>query len=263
MLLVVCYLVLRFTFIGKTSSADAVGPGYFSEAYKRLGPVAVEQKIVGSIFAITALLWFTRADLDLGVVTLPGWSGLFHQADYIQDSMVAVFMAMLLFVIPASPSKGGFLLAWKDVSKLPFDIILLFGSGFALAKGFELSGLSNWIAAGLSIFSDTNILLLIAGICLIVCVISEFASNVASIQLVIPILVAFQKDLGIDPLLLLVPATLAASLGFMMPVATAPNTIVFGSNRISVSDMVRSGWWINFAGILIITLLVWVFLTFL
>jgi len=170
---------------------------------------------------------------------------------------------MLLFVIPASPSKGGFLLAWKDVSKLPFDIILLFGSGFALAKGFELSGLSNWIAAGLSIFSGTNVLLLIAGICLIVCVISEFASNVASIQLVIPILIAFQKDLGIDPLLLLVPATLAASLGFMMPVATAPNTIVFGSNRISVSDMVRSGWWINFAGILIITLLVWVFLTFL
>ena len=261
MLLVVCYLVLRFSFISRISNADAVGSGYFSEAYKRLGPVSHEQKIVGSIFCITALLWFTRADLDLGVAKLPGWSDVFQQADYIQDSMVAMFMAMLLFVIPAPSSNGGYLLAWKDVSRLPFDIILLFGSGFALAKGFELSGLSQWIAAGLSGFSGSNLLLLIAAICLIVCVISEFASNVASIQLVIPILVAFQKDLGIDPLLLLIPATLAASLGFMMPVATAPNTIVFGSNRISVSDMVRSGWWLNFAGILIITLLVWAFLT--
>jgi len=179
---------------------------------------------------------------------------LFHQADYIQDSMVAVFMAMLLFVIPASPSKGGFLLAWKDVSKLPFDIILLFGSGFALAKGFELSGLSNWIAAGLSIFSGTNVLLLIAGICLIVCVISEFASNVASIQLVIPILIAFQKDLGIDPLLLLVPATLAASLGFMMPVATAPNTIVFSSGHIRVREMASVGFLTDLFAIAIITI---------
>ncbi|MFZ9943588.1 MAG: SLC13 family permease [Bacteroidia bacterium] len=261
MLLAVCFLVLKFSFLKNLSAGDVVDKSYFSDAYQRLGPVSGEQKWVGGVFAFTAFMWFTRADLDLGLIVVPGWSGLFQFPDFIQDSMVAVFMAMLLFLIPAPSQRNTFLLTWKDVSRLPFDIILLFGSGFALAKGFEVSGLSQWLAQGLSMFSNANTLLLILGICIIVCVISEFASNVASIQLVIPILVAFQKDLGVDPLVLLIPATLAASLGFMMPVATAPNTIVFGSNRLSVSDMVRSGWWLNLVGVLIITMMVWLFLT--
>jgi sodium-dependent dicarboxylate transporter 2/3/5 len=260
-LLVVCFLVLKFSFLKKMPAGDAVDKGYFSDAYQRLGPVTNEQKWVGGIFVLTAVLWFTRADLDLGFVRVPGWSRLFHAPDFLQDSMVAIFMAMLLFMIPAPSNRGTYLLTWKDVSRLPFDIILLFGSGFALAKGFEVSGLSQWLAQGLSMFSKANVFLLIMGICIIVCVISEFASNVASIQLVIPILLAFQKDLGVDPLMLLIPATLAASLGFMMPVATAPNTIVFGSNRLMVSDMVRSGWWLNLAGVLIITMMAWLFLT--
>jgi sodium-dependent dicarboxylate transporter 2/3/5 len=260
-LLTVCYFVLKLVFLRGAENIQSVDRNYFRDAYHRLGKISMEQKIVAVIFSITAILWFTRADLNFGFVTLPGWSNLFSSPEFVQDSMVAVFMAMLLFLIPAPSRKGETMLHWKDVSRLPFDIILLFGSGFALAKGFELSGLSDWIADGLKVFSSTHVLLLMAGICLVVCIISEFASNVASIQLVIPVLVAFQKDLGVDPLLLLVPATLAASLGFMMPVATAPNTIVFGSNRLSVSDMLRVGVWMNLAGVLVITWLVWLFLT--
>jgi sodium-dependent dicarboxylate transporter 2/3/5 len=258
-----CYLILKRTFLKGLKNANNFDGDYFSSAYSRLGVIGKEQLIVAWVFSLTALLWFTRADIDMGAFKIPGWSGLFPSSDFIQDSTVAVFMALLLFLIPAPSRKNEFILDWKDISRLPFDIILLFGSGFALAKGFELSGLSVWISDGLNVFSHAPMWLLIASICLVVCVVSEFASNVASIQLVIPVLIAFQKDLQVDPLLLLLPATFAASLGFMMPVATAPNTIVFGSNRLTVGNMVRAGVLMNIVGVLVITMLVWLFLTIL
>jgi sodium-dependent dicarboxylate transporter 2/3/5 len=261
LLLFTCFWILKKSFLKNTRFVQEVDRDYFASAYARLGPIQSEQRIVAWLFSLTALLWFTRVDIDLGIFRIPGWSDLFSISEYIQDSTVAVLMALLLFLIPAPSRKGTFLLDWKDISRLPFDIILLFGSGFALAKGFEISGLSVWISDGLNVFANAPIWLLIGGICLVVCIISEFASNVASIQLVIPVLIAFQKDLQVDPLLLLLPATLAASLGFMMPVATAPNTIVFGSNRLTVGNMVRAGIWMNIIGVLVITVLVWLFLT--
>jgi sodium-dependent dicarboxylate transporter 2/3/5 len=127
-------------------------------------------------------------------------------------------------------------------------------------KGFELSGLSDWLASHLKVLKGAEPVLLILCIVVVVSVISEFASNVASIQLVIPILIAFQKELDLHPLILMVPATLAASLGFMLPVATAPNTIVFGSRKLDVKDMASAGFLIDLAGILVITLVMLFFL---
>ena len=201
------------------------------------------------------MLWFTRSDLILGSFTLPGWNRIFAYPEYITDSTVAVFMAVLLFVIPSRQEKGRALLNWNEAKKLPFDIILLFGSGFALAKGFDESGLSTWLAGLLSLFKDANIFLVVFSLAVLVCIISEFASNVASIQLMIPVLIVLQQELQVDALVLMIPATLAASTGFMMPVATAPNTIVFGSGKIKVLDMVRAGFFMDIIGILVITLL--------
>ena len=201
------------------------------------------------------MLWFTRSDLILGSFTLPGWNRIFAYPEYITDSTVAVFMAVLLFVIPSRQEKGRALLTWNEAKKLPFDIILLFGSGFALAKGFDESGLSTWLAGLLSLFKDANIFLVVFSLAVLVCIISEFASNVASIQLMIPVLIVLQQELQVDALVLMIPATLAASTGFMMPVATAPNTIVFGSGKIKVLDMVRAGFFMDIIGILVITLL--------
>ncbi len=254
-LLIVCYFVLRFLFV-KQKQTPGLTKSYFVTAYQNLGPITKDQRTVAILFVTTAVLWFTRADIDLGTFVIPGWSSLFGNPSYLQDSTVAMFMAFILFLLPASSKPGSALLKWSDVTKLPFDIILLFGSGFALAEGFEVSGLSDWLAEKLQLFHDLNPVLLVAGITAVVCLISEFASNVASIQLVLPILIAFQKDLGTDPLLLMVPATLAASLGFMLPVATAPNTIVYGSGRIGVRDMARAGLILDIAGIIIITLIV-------
>jgi len=254
-LFVCCYFILRKLFL-KSNHNHGLTHNYFVKAYDKLGPVSFEQRVVLYIFVSTAVLWFTRADIDFGSFVFPGWSNLFPFPAFIQDSTVAVFMALVLFLIPSKNEKGSTLLQWKDATKLPFDIILLFGSGFALAKGFETSGLSDWLAAQLRIFEGANTIVMVFGIVVIVCVISEFASNVASIQLVIPILIAFQKELDISPLVLMVPATLAASLGFMLPVATAPNTIVFGSRKIGVNDMARAGFWMDLTGILVITLIV-------
>jgi solute carrier family 13 (sodium-dependent dicarboxylate transporter), member 2/3/5 len=249
----IAFFVLKKMFIHKTATL-AIDKDYFLNAYQRLGKINADEKKVAIIFVITALLWFTRADIDFGLFKLTGWSNLFVNKEFLQDSTVAVFMAVLLFLIPSSTDQGRALIQWEDAAKLPFDIILLFGGGFALAKGFEVSGLSKWLAAQLTFTSETNIYVVIFALCLLVTIISEFASNVACIQLMLPILVALQGTLNIHPLMLMIPATLAASLGFMLPVATAPNTIVFGSNRLRVKDMLVAGFILDLIGIVLITL---------
>lgn len=251
--LLVAFGVLKTMFI-KKDTVLLLDKGYFSSAYQKLGKMSFEEKVVASIFSITALLWFTRADIDFGVDKMSGWSNLFPNKDYLQDSTVAIVMALLLFFIPSKKEKGRALIIWDDVTRLPFDIILLFGGGFALAKGFELSGLSNWLGSQLQFTSHANIYIFIFGMCILVTIISEFASNVACIQLMLPILLALQKTMDIHPLMLMIPATLAASLGFMLPVATAPNTIVFGSNRLRVKDMLKAGLVLDIVGIILITL---------
>ncbi|MBK7888059.1 MAG: anion permease [Bacteroidetes bacterium] len=130
---------------------------------------------------------------------------------------------------------------------------IAFGSGFALAKGFETSGLSNWLAQNLHAFKEIPLGLMILFICVLVTIISEFASNVASIQLVLPILISLQAGFTSDPATLLVPAALAASLGFMLPIATAPNTIVFSSGYIKVKELAFIGLIIDVIGIILIT----------
>jgi solute carrier family 13 (sodium-dependent dicarboxylate transporter), member 2/3/5 len=247
------FFALKFMFLKRDVSV-AIDRAYFSDAYKRLGKMGVEEKIVGVIFILTAVLWFTREDIDFGSFRMTGWSNLFDNNTYIHDGTVAIVMAVILFLIPSSKEKGKTLINWEEAAKLPYDIILLFGSGFALAKGFELSGLSTWLAGKLVFLDKSSLMLIILGICIIVTVISEFASNVASIQLVIPILVSLQQVLDVHPLLLMIPATLAASLGFMLPVATAPNTIVFGSKRIKVRDMMKVGLLMDVIGIILITI---------
>lgn len=254
--LILTFLVIRWIFIPRsksTESFEAKGDSYFKEEYKKLGRMNYEEKIITGIFVCTALLWFTRADIDFGNFTMPGWKNIFPKPENIQDGTVAIAMALLLFFIPSKTEKGRMLLSWDEAKKLPFHILLLFGSGFALAKGFELSGLSNWLAGQLYFMKGANPLVLVLSVCVLVTVISEFASNVASIQLMLPILLPLTGTLNVHPLLLMLPATLAASLGFMLPVATGPNTIVFGSGRVQVKDMMRTGLLINIIGILLIT----------
>lgn len=253
LMLLAAFYILKLLFLRHTKQI-LFDRNYFIISLQELGKMASEEKIVFAVFTTTACLWFSRRDIDFGVFQMRGWSHLFGaHASYITDSTVAIAMAFLLFLIPSKNEKGKMLMSWEEAKKLPIGIILLLGSGFALSKGCEQSGLSTWLAHQLVFLEHASPIVIIGGICIIVCIISELASNVASIQLVLPILIAIQQVTNLPALMLMVPATLAASLGFMLPVATPPNTIVYGSGRIRAADMRNSGLLLDIAGIIIIT----------
>lgn len=250
--LFVTFFILKHLFL-KNNKFENLDKNHFANEYAKLGKMSYEEIIVSIIFLATALLWFTRADIDFGVFQLYGWNNFFAKKEFLQDSTVAIAMAILLFIIPSKQNKHHAILVWEDVKKLPFGIILLFGGGFALAKGFELSGLTVWLGSQLNFVSGANVYLVILLLCILITIISEFASNVACIQLMLPILIAMQHTMGVNPLMLMIPATLASSLGFMLPVATAPNTIVYGSGKIKTKDMLKAGLIIDIVGIIIIS----------
>lgn len=254
LLLIFTLLTLRLTLLKKQAGLP-FDINLFKVQQKALGKWNRDETNVAVIFLITVILWFTRSNIEMGDYIILGWGSLFPYPTQITDGTVAVFMAMLLFLIPSGSEPGRALLSWQEASKIPYEIILLFGSGFALSKGFETSGLSNWIAQQLHGIKHISPIYMIIAIGLVVTIISEFASNVASIQLVMPVVIALQSGLDLHPAMLTITAALAASLGFMLPVATAPNTIVFSSGHIKVGEMVKAGLFINLAGIALIALI--------
>jgi sodium-dependent dicarboxylate transporter 2/3/5 len=258
--LTLTFFALNFYFL-RNKVELIIDKEYFTDTYKKLGKFMYEEKWVFFLFIFCIVAWFTRADIDFGTWKFNGWNHVFVKPGFIDDAFVALMAALLLFLIPSKQNQGEALLIWEDAKKLRYDIILMFGSGFALAYGFDKSGLSNWLAASLIVLKGVPPVLIILGICIIVTLISEFASNIASIQLAIPIMVALQKDLDLSPLLLMMPATFAASLGFMLPVATAANTIVFGTKEIDIRDMLRVGIVLDTLGILVITFMCYFYLS--
>jgi sodium-dependent dicarboxylate transporter 2/3/5 len=223
--------------------------------YAALGPMKNEEKVVATLFGVTAVLWVFRADIDFGAFRLPGWSGWFHEPGMIDDGTVAMFMALLLFFIPAGPRHDRqHLLSAQVFRRVPWGIILLFGGGFALATGFEDSGLSTWLAE--TFFGALHGLpawLVVLLICLVMTFFTELTSNTASTQLALPILAAAALAQTIHPMLLMIPATLSASMAFMLPVATPPNAIVFGSGWLTVRQMARAGLILNLIGAVVIS----------
>lgn len=258
--LVATFFVLRFYYLRKKVVITNLDKHYFENNYSLLGKFSYEEKWIAALFIGCMLLWFTRSDIVFDRFTFKGWNHLFQNSKFVDDATVAIAAALLLFLIPSKQNKGEALLEWEDAKKIRYDIILMFGSGFALAYGFDKSGLSNWLAHTLVALKGVPIVFIIFGICIIVTLISEFASNIASIQLAIPVMIALQKDLDLPPLLLMIPATFAASLGFMLPVATAANTIVFGTKRIDIQDMFKVGFILDLVGITLITLFCYFYL---
>jgi sodium-dependent dicarboxylate transporter 2/3/5 len=222
------------------------------EEINKLGKISFEEKTVLIVFIITSLLWIFRGELNLGVVKLPGWSSLFPQKDFIDDGTIAIFMGFLLFVLPTN-DKEKKILDSSAIRKIPWDIILLFGGGFALAEGFVSSGLSKLIGQQFISFKGMNVIFLIASVSFALTFLTELTSNTATAQITLPILASLAIELNINPLLIMLPATLSASFAFMLPVATPPNAIVFSSNRLKIYDMAKTGLAINFIGIIIVT----------
>ena len=225
-----------------------------SAEYRKLGRISYEEKMVGIVFVSLALLWFFRSDIVLGNIRLPGWSNLFNNPEYLNDGTVAIAMSLLLFIIPSRKKKGQFLMDWKAAEGIPWHIVLLFGGGFALATGFKESGLSTWFGDQLIWLSDVHPLLIILCITFLLTFLTELTSNTATVETLLPILAGLAISIELNPLLFMLPATVAGSLAFMLPVATPPNAIIFGTNRLLIIQMARTGFIINLVGIAIVTL---------
>ncbi len=215
-----------------------------------LGPMSTEEKSVLFIFCSVAILWMVRGLVDT------------EQFKTVKDSTIAMGGALLLFIIPSNLKKHEFLLDWQTAIKIPWDILILFGGGFALAKGFNDSGLTQTIADQLSILQGSNLFLIIAIVTILVIFLTEITSNTATASMILPIIAALAVAMHIHPYSLMIAVALAASFAFMLPVATPPNAIVFSSRYVTIQQMAKTGIWVNLVGAIIITLFIMFFLPF-
>jgi sodium-dependent dicarboxylate transporter 2/3/5 len=212
------------------------------------------EKSALALCAATAFLWIFRADISLGATKIPGWANLFPTGKMINDATVAIAMALLAFLLPVAKEQR--LIGWEEFRRIPWDVLILFGGGFALADALEASGFSKWAGARLSFVGNWPPVLMIVTVCVVVTLLSEVASNVATATAMMPIAAALATSIGVHPYLLMIPAVLAASSGFMLPVATAPNTIVYATGFVRVKAMARSGFLLDIAAAIVITLLI-------
>ena len=254
MLFFVSFILTKVWF--KVDEEIKFDKNFIYNEYKALGKISFEEKAISIIFCVTALLWIFRTDIDFGLFTILGWSNLLPTSDLINDGTVAITMASLLFLIPSRSDERA-LLDNNSFSKVPWGIILLFGGGFALAKGFSTTGLSDFIGYQLTGLQSVSPIFIILVTAFMISFLTELTSNTAVTQMILPIVASFSIAIGLNPLLLMLTATLSASMAFMLPVATPPNTIIFASGRIRISEMAKTGFTMNLVGVIIVAVLVY------
>jgi sodium-dependent dicarboxylate transporter 2/3/5 len=225
----------------------------FRRQHAELGPMSFAEKVVLADFALLVLLWLTRQPIELPGLTIPGWASYFAEPGFLNDGTVSVALALLLFAIPSRERPGERILDWSTATGIPWHVVLLFGGGFALAKGFIESGLAHWVGDQLSVLSSVPPVVLVLCLCLLVTFLTELTSNTATTEMLLPVLAGLALAIEVHPLLLMVPATLSASCAFMLPVATPPNAIIFGTERLGIRDMARAGLLLNLLGAVVVT----------
>jgi len=206
------------------------------------------EKMVSVVFAFTATLWMTRPLLQKAAPWLDGLS----------DAGIAVTAGVVLFAVPVSLKKREFLLNWDWAKRLPWGVLILFGGGLSLASQVSASGLAAWIGDAMTVFTALPLILTIVLVATVIVFLTELTSNTATTATFLPVIAALAAAMGAEPMMLLAPAALGASMAFMMPVATPPNAIVFGGGHLTIPDMARAGFLVNIAAIAIITAVVWV-----
>ncbi|HHM04170.1 MAG TPA: SLC13/DASS family transporter [Gammaproteobacteria bacterium] len=212
--------------------------GSLAAERQALGGMRREERFVAWVLGLTALAWMTRQGLETASFNLPGWSALLPHKG-VDDGTVAVAGALALFLVPVHDGRP--ILGREAFKQLPWDILVLLGGGFALAMGMQQSGLSAWLGEQLKFFAAVPLPLMLLGIAFAITFLTEITSNTATTQVMLPILAAVALSTGQDTSALLLTAALAASCAFMLPVATPPNAIVFGSERVPMAAMVRAG----------------------
>ncbi|KAG5011489.1 hypothetical protein AAZX31_09G010600 [Glycine max] len=215
-----------------------------------LGPMAFAEKMVLSVFGLLIILWMTRRITD----DIPGWGSLFH--GLVGDGSVSVMVAVLLFIIPNMKQEGEKLMSWNDCKKLPWNLILLLGAGFAIADGVQSSGLADVLSRALDFLEDAPYLAIVPAVSLICSIITEFiTSNDATATLLVPLLYHIARTMHVHPLLLMVPGGIATEFAFWLPTSTPSNVVGFATGHIEIKDMLKVGVPLKVAGIVVLSLL--------
>ncbi|MEJ2055835.1 MAG: DASS family sodium-coupled anion symporter [Calditrichaceae bacterium] len=211
---------------------------------EKLGRITKAEKLILVVFFLVAFSWISHSFIHIEALK------------YVHDSTIAIIGALLLFIIPVDFKKGEFLLDWQTAVKVPWDVILLFGGGLALANGFQVSGLDQWIGQQLNFLQGAPLFILIFIIIFITMVLTEVTSNTATSAMLIPIMGGIALAMAIHPFGPIFAAGIAASYAFMLPVATPPNAVVFGSKYLTIPRMAKIGFFLNLIGCILITLLI-------
>ncbi|XP_031652822.1 solute carrier family 13 member 2-like isoform X2 [Oncorhynchus kisutch] len=275
LMLIISWLWLQFMYLGcnmkksfgcgMNKDGDKEAYGVIKNEYKKLGSMCFAEGCVLVLFVLLVLLWFTR---EPGF--MPGWATVLFNKDrpYVTDGTVAILMSTLFFMIPSQlPRCGGYsedgkplkapptLLNWDVVQKkMPWNILLLLGGGFALARGSEVSGLSQWLGESLAPLQSIPPFAISFLLCLLTATFTECSSNVATTTLFLPILASMAVAIKLHPLYVMLPCTICASLAFMLPVATPPNAIAFSYGNLKVMDMAKAGFVLNIVGVITINI---------
>lgn len=224
------------------------GKEIFEEEKRKLGKASYEEKVVFTIFSITALAWISRSFV------------LNKINPNIDDTIIAIIAAVVLFIIPTKSSKASHIMDWNSAVKLPWGVLMLFGGGLAIAAGFTSSGLSEWIGSQLDGLQGVHTIFIILSVTALVLALTEITSNTATATMMFPIMAALALAVDVHPLVLMAAAGLAASSAFMLPVATPPNAVVFGSGYIKITDMAKAGFLLNVIGVILITITCYILL---
>lgn len=225
--------------------------GVTAPALREPGPWRKDEARTMIVFGLAILLWVTRGE------PFGGWSGALGM-EGAGDSTVAVFAVVLMFLVP--DGKGSALLDWETATDIPWGLLLLFAGGICIAAAFRASGLDVLIGDSLASLANLPVFAMMLGLCLSVTFLTEMTSNTATANLLMPILAAIAAGTGVDPQLLMIPAVISASCAFMLPVATAPNAIVYGTGRVSIARMAREGFVLNIIVALIVSSVCWTLL---
>lgn len=246
-LFIAWFYLVKFAFPTKVKQIPG-GREVIDDQRTALGKASTEEKLVLTVFSLAAFSWITRTFFLAKFI--PG----------ISDGVIAITFAILLFIIPSKNKKGDFLLDWDTAVKLPWGILLLFGGGLAIASGFTESGLSEWIGTQLTGLQGVNLLIVITLVTALVIFLTEITSNTATASMMFPIMASLAVALGFHPYALMVAAAVAASCAFMLPVATPPNAVVFGSGYLRIPDMAKAGFALNILGIVLVTVAIYILL---
>jgi solute carrier family 13 (sodium-dependent dicarboxylate transporter), member 2/3/5 len=225
------------------------GREYVDAELSRLGRISRPERIVAGVFSLVAALWVFQPLLSARVQGL-------------SDAGIAIFGALLLFVFPVDLRRGIFVLNWKYAEKLPWGVLILFGGGLTIASAIQRTGLAEWIGGFFAVISFWPVFLVILAVTAVILMLTELTSNSATAATFLPIMTSVAIGIGENPLLLTIPAAVAASCAFMLPVATPPNAIVYGSGVITIPQMARAGLTLNIAFIFIITILTYTLVAF-